>query len=163
MNIQSIGILVKQQREVLGITQSKLALLSNTSRTTINELETGKIKELGASKLFNVLHLLGLSLSIHDQQSLDDKKILKQITQSANVSYRNSLSPSAFSKALSTGKIPSGLEGNFLYFFDEAPYGAVNQAICAVAHQHHMPPKTIRRIAKRMAQAMKSPREIWYD
>jgi transcriptional regulator with XRE-family HTH domain len=163
MNIQSIGILVKQQREALGITQSKLAALTNTSRTTINELETGKIKELGASKLFNVLHLLGLSLSIDDQEPLNDKKILKQITQSANVSYQNILSPFLFSRALSTGKIPSGLEGNFLYFFDEAPYSSVNQAICAVAHQHKMPPKTIRRIAKRMAQEMKSPREIWYD
>lgn len=163
MNIQSIGVMIKRQREALGITQSKLAVLSGTSRTTINALEVGKIKELGASKLFNIFNMLGLSLSLHDDQLVDHKKILRQITQSANVSYQNVLSPLIFSKALSTGKIPNGLEGNFLYFFDEAPYQSVHQAIFAVADQHNMPPKTIRRLAKRMAQEMQSPRDIWDD
>lgn len=163
MNIQSLGILIKSQREALGITQAKLASLTQTSRTTINELETGKIKELGASKVFMVMEILGLSLNINGQQQADDKKILKQMTNSANVSYKNTLTPSAFSKALLTGRIPTGFEGNLLYFFDEAPYSEVNRAIFAVAQQKKVPPKTIRRIAKRMAQEMKSPREIWYD
>lgn len=62
MNLAEIGQLVHVRRQALGLSQARLAMLSGLSRATINQLETGSLVDLGASKLIALLDLVGINL-----------------------------------------------------------------------------------------------------
>ena len=66
MNLNSIGQIVQRRRQALGLSQARLAKLSGLSRATINQLETGTLVDLGASKLIVLLDLLGIGTAAAD-------------------------------------------------------------------------------------------------
>ncbi len=70
MNFREIGLKVAVRRIALGLTQDRLAKLCGLSRSTIHHLEAGTLNDLGATKLFSLLSLLGLSMAaqMHENQ-----------------------------------------------------------------------------------------------
>ena len=64
INLQILGMQIKQRRLRAGISQAALARLAEVSRATINGIENGTIKEVGVNRLNKVLAVsLGLSKS----------------------------------------------------------------------------------------------------
>ena len=84
MNLVSIGQLVKQRRQILGLSQARLARMSGLSRATINQLETGTIVDLGAAKLIAMLDLLGLILDAAERPQRDNALALASRSASAS-------------------------------------------------------------------------------
>jgi transcriptional regulator with XRE-family HTH domain len=161
MDIIQIGQKVKEKRESIKLTQAQLASLSKVSRMTINALENGHLKEIGITKLLSIIELLDMTLDFKDHPSSKDTLI--QLTQSANVSYKEILTPTIFKNALMAARMPKKYIGNMMYFFDEAPEGMVHKTIHAIAALEKVSPSIIKNNAKKMAQEIKSPRAMWHD
>ena len=69
MHLHEIGQAVSCRRASLQLTQGQLAKLAGLSRLTINQLEAGKLKDLGVMKLFTLLQVLGLDVSLQEKQN----------------------------------------------------------------------------------------------
>lgn len=162
-NMATIGSAIRRRRENLGLTQERLAALADLSRVTVNELENGLLSDLGMGKVMRLLDILGLSLGITLKRSVADKPTrngLKIAANTASVSYRIDLPPTALAEAVRTGKIPHEYRAHFATLLDEAPIPVVVRAVeesfrCAV------PKSTWRHIAK-WASDLKSTRKVWH-
>jgi transcriptional regulator with XRE-family HTH domain len=161
MNMVDIGRKVKEKRVLLNLSQAKLASLSKVSRITINAMENAQLKEIGITKLLSIMKSVDMTFDF--KHNSEPNKVLIQITNSANVSYKHALTPTIFKNALVKATMPKKYIGNMMYFFDEAPESMVNKTIQAIATLKKMEPIIIKNNAKKIAQKIKSPRSIWYD
>ena len=59
-----IGKQIRQARKSRKVSQSELAKALGMSRTTIGQIESGTVQEIGVRKLIRVLEFLGLELSV---------------------------------------------------------------------------------------------------
>lgn len=60
----AIGIEIKKERKRQKISQEKLAQELGMSRTTISQIESGVVQEIGVRKLVRILDYLGLELRV---------------------------------------------------------------------------------------------------
>lgn len=159
IHLAEIGVLVRQRREELGLSQARLARLAGLSRATINQLETGAIVDLGVNKLTQLLDLLGLSLRAEHPST--PGRGLEAISRTASVSYRQSLTPAQLSKALASGDLPSRWLPHVSTMLDEAPAKFIVAAVEEAARAQGVPTKTVWQHVLRWAQELKSPRAAW--
>jgi transcriptional regulator with XRE-family HTH domain len=159
MNLQHIGSLVKERRQETGLSQGRLARLSGLSRATINQLEAGTIQELGATKLIGLLDLLGVTLETSQIQR--SRNALKLVSQTASVSYKNTLDSAALAQALVAGEMPTSMLPHIATLLDEAPLPLIVGAIEEIANDYKLPPKSLWKNMSKWAEQLKSNREIW--
>ncbi len=159
MNLSSIGQLVKQRRQLLGLSQARLARLSGLSRATINQLETGIILDLGAAKLIALLDLLGLTLDAAERPQRQNALALASRT--ASVSYKEVLTPEALAAALVDGQLPAHITPQVATMLDEAPLPLIVGAVEEVARRTHCPAKTLWKHLVQWAHDLRSPRTVW--
>ncbi len=159
MNLMSIGQLVKRRRQLLGLSQARLARLSGLSRATINQLETGTIVDLGAAKLIALLDLLGLTLNAAERPQRDNALALASRT--ASVSYKEGLTPEALAAALEEGQLPADITPQVATLLDETPLPLIVGAVEEVARRTHCPAKTLWKHLLQWAHDLQSPRAVW--
>jgi len=159
IRLDEIGLLVRQRREELGLSQARLARLAGLSRATINQLETGAIVDLGVSKLAQLLDLLGLSLRA--EHPTGPRRGLEAICRTASVSYRQSLTPQQLSKALASGELPPEWLPHVSTMLDEAPAKFIVAAVEEAAHARGVPARTVWQHVLRWAHELGSPRSAW--
>lgn len=163
MNIAQIGAVIKQARRDSGLSQAELAALASISRATLNALESEKLSELGISKILNLLDVLGLQLHLSDISGklACPVEAVTKIAKSANVSYRNTLSPAMLEDFLCSGSIPQGFEAQLLYLIDESPESMIMDAIREVARKNRIRPRKVWLNLLNMAEQVQSPRRLW--
>ena len=159
MNLQSIGQLVQRRRLALGLSQARLAKLSGLSRATINQLETGALVDLGASKLIGLLDLLGLELDA-SQRPLR-RNSLTLASRTASVSYKQVLAPQTLANALLSGELPTSFKPHVATLLDEAPLPIIVSALEEVALQSSCSTKTLWKHLVLWAHELQSPRAVW--
>ncbi len=159
MNLLSIGQLVQRRRQALGLSQARLAMLSGLSRATINQLETGTLVDLGASKLIGLLDLLGLDLDAHERPP--QHNALNLASQTASVSYKQVLEPQALAAALVDGQLPTQLKPQVATLLDEAPLPIIVSAVEAVASHSSCSAKMLWKHLFQWAHELQSPRQVW--
>lgn len=159
MNLQEIGLGVRERRQTLGLTQERLAKLAGLSRATINQLETGTLIDLGVTKLAALLDLVGLRLEAGARAPM--RHGLLMASRTASVSYRMPLGAGQLASALVTGEVPPSLLPQLATFLDESPLPLVVSAVQEAAVRGHIPPRRIWRHLARWAQEMHSPRPAW--
>ena len=159
MNLRRIGLQVANRRADLGLTQERLAKLGNLSRSTILHLENGTLKDLGAAKLFSLLSLMGLDISIQGQQKKQDA--LELLGQTASVSYKNKLTSSDLEMSLVSGEISESIYPYMATLLDEAPLPMIVSAVEQAAKSSKTSPKMIWKNIDRWTQEMHSPRTAW--
>ena len=71
MSMAEIGELIKERRKSLGVEQSDVAELANTSTHTLSNIETGKANPTFAV-LNRVLDVLGLEIVVQTKRLPDD-------------------------------------------------------------------------------------------
>ena len=96
MNLQEIGAQIRRSRLGRGLTQAQLAAAAHITRTTLNRLENGLLKDLGVRKVAALLDQVGLGLEVTDL-SFESRKpnLLRQASISASVSFKEALSEEA--------------------------------------------------------------------
>ncbi|MFN7505798.1 MAG: helix-turn-helix domain-containing protein [Limnobacter sp.] len=160
MNLNHIGLLVQQRRQEIGLSQGRLARLSGLSRATINQLESGTIQELGAVKLIGLLDLLGITLETgHTRRK---RNALKLVSQTASVSYKNTLDSSALAQALVAGELPTNMLPHVATLLDEAPLPLIVSAIEEIADDYKLAPKSLWKNMTKWAEQLKSNRGVWF-
>ncbi|WP_175767184.1 helix-turn-helix domain-containing protein [Burkholderia cenocepacia] len=158
MQLNEIGQAVAKRRAELHLTQAQLARLAGLSRLTINQLETGKLKDLGINKLIPLLALLGIELVTHARPA---QRGLYKTTISANVSYKSELTERRLVDALATGEIPAGYESQFAVILDEVPLPVVVQAVEEAAERSGTPLRSIWKNLAAWSQALHLYRKVW--
>ena len=117
------------------------------------------IKDLGAAKLLVMLDLLGLQLGATSQKR--PRNALQLVSQSASVSYKNSLAPSALAGALVDGHLPPGITPQVATLLDEAPLPLIVATVEEVAAASQCPAKTLWKHMFQWAHDLHSPRPVW--
>jgi transcriptional regulator with XRE-family HTH domain len=64
MDIQQIGVALREARKASGRSQQELAQPLGMSRATISAIENGTVSEIGVRKLMALCAALGLSISV---------------------------------------------------------------------------------------------------
>ena len=59
-----IGAKIKAERKRRKITQAQIANVLGMSRTTISQIESGVVQDVGVRKLIRILEYLGLELQV---------------------------------------------------------------------------------------------------
>jgi len=122
MYFQEIGAPLKEARKIRGLTQAALADRVGLCRTTVNQLENGVFPDLGAKKLLALLSAVGLELALAPTPKRSNRKdYLKLACTSANVSYKESLTPDELVRALLSGVAPNARRPQLRVIFDEVP------------------------------------------
>jgi transcriptional regulator with XRE-family HTH domain len=123
MRLQEIGHIIRRTRLARQTTQAQLAEQAGLSRTTINQLESGVVPDLGIRKTQTVLAQLGLTLQV--RLAPRRPNYVRMAIASANSGYREKLSESELVRALRTGRIPKGRRPHLRTLFEEAPAAVV--------------------------------------
>ena len=159
MNLADIGQLVHARRTALGLSQARLATMSGLSRATINQLETGSLVDLGATKLIALLDLVGINLDAGTRKG--HQHALQSVSQSASVSYKSVLDPAALAAAMVDGALPERLTPHIATLLDEAPLSLIVAAVEEVATASNMSPKLLWKHLFHWAKDLHSPRGVW--
>ena len=80
MDLSNLGTIIRERREALGLTQSRLAQLSGLSRQTLVGLEAGALSDLGFNRVSQLLSVLGLDLDFTVGEIRED--MLQQVKSS---------------------------------------------------------------------------------
>jgi transcriptional regulator with XRE-family HTH domain len=159
MNIIEIGQNVAKRRMELGLSQERLAKLSELSRSTIHHLEHGSLNEIGAAKLFKLLELLNIKLTTEDR--FIKQHALEMATQSVSVSYKRKISSEDLACSLITGKIHPESLPHIATLVDELPLSLIVLLVKEIAERNKIPPKKIWSHIYGWANTFKSPRLAW--
>ena len=89
MNLLDLGVLTRNRRTELGLSQAQLASMSGLSRTTINLLENGSLNDLGMAKAADLMNVLGIEMQLNAPIRKKPHALL-MASRSASVSYRES-------------------------------------------------------------------------
>lgn len=158
MHLREIGQRVTARRNELQLTQAQLAKLSGLSRLTINQLEGGSLKDLGAVKLLHLLNVLGLDLTLVDKKR--DRGLFKAAV-AANVSYRRSMTEEELADVLATGELSLDLEAPMSALLDEAPVPMIVSAVEEASEKRGVPPKQVWKHLSRWSRDLHLYRRVW--
>jgi transcriptional regulator with XRE-family HTH domain len=158
MQLNEIGQAVAARRTELQLTQAQLAKLAGLSRLTINQLESGKVKDLGVNKLIPLLSILGLELNASMRP---EQNGLYKATVSANVSYKGELTERVLADALASGQIPEGYESQVSVLLDEVPVPVVVKAAQEAAERSGTPLRAIWKHLESWSKNLHAYREVW--
>jgi transcriptional regulator with XRE-family HTH domain len=82
MDIKQVGLLIRQKRRDVMLTQQQLAQQAGLSRATVASLESGALSEIGFTKLQRLLEAVGLELRVAqaptDRPTMDELMAINQ-------------------------------------------------------------------------------------
>ena len=162
MDLSNLGATIRERREGLGLTQSRLAQLSGLSRQTLVGLEAGALSDLGFNRVGHLLSVLGLSLGPPSQSARTRKRGLWMAAKNASVSYRDEVAPDTLGRALVSGLVPKGYAAHLTHLLDEAPVPLVVMAVEEAAEKEGVEPKYVWRNVAKLAKALAVHRQsLW--
>ena len=126
MKLEEIGSEIRRFRRARGLTQLQLATAAHVTRTTLNQLENGLLKDLGIRKVQAILDQVGLVLKVADA-SVEPKStdFLRLASTSASVSFKDALTEKELLRVLLTGKVPAERRPHIRLLLEEAPRSLV--------------------------------------
>lgn len=120
MRLQEIGFRLRAARLEQRRTQAQLAKAAGVSRTTLNQLESGLVPDLGVQRLRAILREVGLDLLVGQRAGEPSPDFIAMAATSASVSYSTPLSEDELIRALLTGKVPASRRPHFRTLLEEA-------------------------------------------
>ncbi|MCU0923322.1 MAG: helix-turn-helix domain-containing protein [Burkholderiaceae bacterium] len=162
MDLSNLGTIIRERREALGLTQSRLAQLSGLSRQTLVGLEAGALSDLGFNRVGQVLAVLGLDLDPPSQAARARKRGLWMAAKNASVSYVQEVPPDTLGHALVSGSVPKGYAAHLTHLLDEAPVPLVVMAVEEAAAKEGVAPKAVWRNVAKLARSLAVHRQgLW--
>ena|ERR1041384_195035 len=151
LTLQAIGYEIRRSRLARGLTQGQLAAAAHITRTTLNQLENGLVKDLGIRKVQAILGEIGLALTVERPQR-KTSDFLRLASTAASVSFKTALTERELLHALITGKIPQNRRAHIRALLEEAPRALLKGLIQQVSR--HSTPGKVERNLKRLAVAV---------
>lgn len=122
MELEEIGHEIRRSRLSRGLTQAQLAQAAHITRTTLNQLENGAIKDLGIRKVQALLDQVGLAILIDRTPQPKPPDFLRLASTAASVSFKTTLSERELLRTLLTGKVPRDKHAHLRALLEEAPH-----------------------------------------
>jgi transcriptional regulator with XRE-family HTH domain len=156
LDLADLGILIRERREALGLSQSRLARFSGLSRRMLACLETGVPSDVGVSRVPSLLFVLGLDFDLDpsSQAARSRKWGLWMAAKNASVSYVQEVSPDTLGHALVSGSVPKGYAAYLTHLLDEAPMPLVVMAVEEAAVNEGVAPKAVWRNVAKLARSL---------
>jgi transcriptional regulator with XRE-family HTH domain len=129
VRLEEIGHEIRRSRLARGLTQAQLAAAAGVTRTTLNQLENGLVKELGIRKVEALLEQLGLRLLVDQATQPHPSDFLRLASTAASVSFKTALTERELLRALLTGKVPHDRRPHMRTLLEEAPHALVKGLI----------------------------------
>ena len=161
LKVSDIGAAVRAHRKASGISQKDLATMVGVSRATLNYLESGREIEIGAGRLFDVLDVLGIDLSLDVDTGGDDKSEVSAVLKAQSGKGAKRVPLAVLVEALTTGRMQVGWEPQVSRFVDEAPDRVILAAIRLVAEASKIPAKEVWKNGRALAKECSSARLVW--
>ena len=159
MQLREVGMHVHDRRKEIGLSQAQLAKLAGLSRTTVNQLESGALEDLGYTKLNHLLGILGLSFDAKER--LKKSPALKMAAQTASTSYKKILTSDVLKNILKSGVVPDDFKPHVMTLLDETPLQLVVSAIHEASMETNTPAKTVMKHVSAMAKDLHTHRPVW--
>ncbi|GAB3428119.1 helix-turn-helix domain-containing protein [Massilia solisilvae] len=159
MQLREVGMHVHDRRKEIGLSQAQLARLAGLSRTTVNQLESGALEDLGYTKLSQLLGILGLTFDAKER--LKKSPALKIAAQTASTSYKKILTSDVLKNILKSGVVPDDFKPHVMTLLDETPLPLVVSAIKEASVETNTPPKTVMKNVSAMAKELQTHRAVW--
>lgn len=121
MDRSDLGALIRERREALGMSQSRLARLSGLTREKPVGLEANALCDPGFNRAAHLLSVLGLELDPPSQAARSRKRGLWMVAKNASVTYVREMSSEALGHALVSGSVSQGYAAHLTHQHDESP------------------------------------------
>ncbi len=133
MRLEEIGNQIRRSRLARGLTQAQLAAAAHLTRTTLNQLENGVVKDLGIRKVQALLEQLDLALGIDRPPPSRATDFLRLASNSASVSFKSPLTERELASALLSGKVPAHKSPHIRALLEESPKAVIRGLIRQVS------------------------------
>ena len=157
MDISTIGTIIKKGRVACGLSQKALAQASHVSRVTIVNVENGKVKEIGATKLSEIADIIGTPMF----STGVDMDFVKLTLSNINTSYKKPMSIADLEAFMLNGKIEPGFEGQVMHLIDETPTPLLAGAVKQLSNKKNANAKLIWKNLAQVATQIQSPNQFW--
>ncbi len=153
----------------MGLTQLTLATLSGLSRATVNQVETGTIKDLSLTRANRLLEVLGLSMAIANPRPRranpepEKKKsgALDIAARTASVSYKTPVSAAQLREALTSSTVLPAFLPHVYALLDDAPVSLLASVVEQLHQEEGVERAWVWQQMRDLAHTLKSRREMW--
>ncbi|MDB5857603.1 MAG: transcriptional regulator, family [Ramlibacter sp.] len=159
--LTELGTAVRQRRRDMGLSQQQLADLVELSRATVNELETGKLKDLSANRIERLANELGFAVGLVGTRRTKDKSALESAARIASVPYTAELPPSLLSDSIKDGAVPPAYIPHLRTLLQEAPIAVLADIADELQQLHDVPRSDSWKRMRLLAGVLKCNRRIW--
>lgn len=161
--LKELGTAVRQRRQDMGLSQQQLADLVALSRATVNDLETGKLKDLSSNRIERLANELGFAVGLVGTRRSADKSALEAAARTASVPYTNELPASVLLDSIRNGVVPPGYIPHLRTLLQEAPVAILADVADELQQSHGVPkPDTWKRM-RTLASVLKCDRRLWQN
>jgi transcriptional regulator with XRE-family HTH domain len=161
--LRELGSAVRERRQEMGLTQQQLAGLVELSRATVNDLETGKLKNLSSTRIERVANELGFAVGLVGTRRPQGRSALEAAARLASVPYTSELPAGILLESLRDGVVPPGYIPHLRTLLQEAPIAVLSDVAEELRGAHGVPrPDTWKRM-RILAGVLKCDRRLWQD
>jgi transcriptional regulator with XRE-family HTH domain len=159
--LKELGTAARQRRQDMGLSQQQLADLVALSRATINELESGKLKDLSANRIERLANELGFAVGLVGPRAARGKSALEAAARTASVPYSTELPANVLFDSIKDGVVPPGYIPHLRTLLQEAPVAILADLADELQQSHDVPkPDTWKRM-RMLAGVLKCDRRLW--
>jgi len=161
--LRELGTAVRQRRQEMGLTQQQLADLVELSRATVNELETGKLKDLSSNRIERIANELGFAVGVVGTRHAKGKSALEAAARVASVSYTAELPAGILLESFRDGVVPPGYIPHLRALLQEAPVAILADIADELQQRHKVPKADTWKRMRMLAGALKCDRRLWQN
>ena len=159
--LDELATAVRRRRQDMGLSQHQLADLVELSRVTVNELETGKLKDLSSNRIERLANELGFAVGLVGTRRPKGKGALEAAARIASVPYAAELPASVLLESIKDGAIAPGYIPHLRTLLQEAPVAILADVADELEQSHKIPkPDTWKRL-RMLATVLKCNRRLW--
>ena len=159
--LRELGTAARQRRQDIGLSQQQLADLVELSRATINELETGKLKDLSSNRVERLANELGFAIGLVGTRRMKDKSALEAAARVASVPYTTALPPDVLADSVARGVVPPGFIPHLRTLLQEAPAAILADVADELMQQHGIARAQTWKHLRALAGALNCNRRLW--
>jgi len=158
--LRELGTAVRQRRQEMGLSQQQLADLVELSRATVNELETGKLKDLSSGRIERLANELGFAVGLVGTRHPKDRSAIESAARIASVPYTTQLPAGELSQSLRDGVVPPGHIPHLRTLLQEAPVAVLADMVDELERVHGVPKADTWKRMRLLAEVLKCQRPL---
>ena len=161
--LKELGTAARQRRKDMGLSQQQVAELVELSRATINELETGKLKELGSGRIERLANELGFAIGLVGTRRPQGASVMASAARIASVPYGSELPVGDLFDAIRNAVVPPAYIPHLRTLLQEAPVAILADIADELQRQHGVPRADTWKRMRMLASVLKCDRRVWQD